>query len=204
MLRQGRPIGAIVLDRKDTGYYPEHQVELLKTFADQAIIAIENAGLFKEVRARSEELSESLHQQTATADVLKVISRSAFDLQVVLDTLTSSAAQLCDADMGSIARQKGKGFYYSTNYNLPPEWQEYVANKPLGPGRGSVIGRALLDQKVVHVTDVLADPDYTFLDFSKGSVVSQSAGCAIDARGIPDRRYRAWPPEREAVFGKAN
>ncbi len=162
MLRDGVPIGVIALDRTEVGYFPQRQVELLKTFADQAVIAIENVRLFEEVQARTTELSESLRQQIATADVLKVISRSAFDLEAVLQTLVQSAARLCDADIATITRQIDGVFFDAETYGLPPELTELIRTIPINPDRGSVAGRALLESKVVQIADVLSDPEYTF------------------------------------------
>lgn len=164
LMREGVPIGVFSMGKQEPGPYTPRQVDLVQTFADQAVIAIENVRLFDEVQARTAELGDALQQQTATADVLKVISRSTFDLQTVLDTLTQSAAQLCEADMAGITRQEPEGAYYATNYNLPPDWLEYVKDKHFVPGRGSVVGRALLDRGIVHLADVLADPEYTFLE----------------------------------------
>jgi signal transduction histidine kinase len=160
LVREDAVIGTIALRRTDAQLFTERQVSLLQTFADQAVIAIENTRLLNELR-------ESLQQQTATADVLKVISRSAFDLQVVLDTLTESAAHLCDADMGTIARQKGEAYYLTTAYGYPPDVIEYVKTIPHERGRGSVVGRTVLAAKTVHVIDVLADPEYTNLEMQQ-------------------------------------
>ena len=134
------------------------------TFADQAVIAIENARLFEEVQARTRDLTESLQQQTATAEVLKVISRSAFDLPAVLQTLVESVSRLCDADRTNITREKNGAFYRAAGYGFSPEFQDYAKDVPIEAGRGSALGRALLERRVVHIPDVLADSEYTFLE----------------------------------------
>jgi PAS domain S-box-containing protein len=121
----------------------------------------------EEIRARTRELSESLQQQTATADVLKVISRSSFDLQTVLDTLTESAARLCEADMAAITRQKGGTHSYATSYGFPPDFAEYAKSFPFEPKRGTVVGQTLLEAKTVHIHDVLADPEYALVEAQK-------------------------------------
>ena len=160
MLREGAAIGVLSLTRSEVRPFTARQIELGTTFADQAAIAIENVRLFDEVQKRTEELAESLQQQTATADVLKVISRSTFDLQAVLDTLVESAARLCEADMASINREKDANFQPIATYGYSPEFQAYMDNHPIPAGEGSIVGRAVMQGGIIHIPDVLADPNY--------------------------------------------
>ena len=178
MLRDGRPVGAISVGKAEPVRFSEQQVQLLSTFADQAVIAIENVRLFDELR-------ESLQQQTATADVLKVISRSTFDLQTVLRTLVESAARLCDADSATITRQKGGVFYRAEAYGFSPEFVEYVRHVPVEPERRTATGRALLEGRVIHIADVLDDPDYGWAEAQKLGAFRTILGVPMLREGIP-------------------
>jgi two-component system, NtrC family, sensor kinase len=158
LMREGVAIGTIALRRREAQLFTERQVALLQTFADQAVIAIENTRLLNELR-------ESLQQQTATAEVLKVISRSSFDLQAVLDTLTESAARFCEAPMAAIMRQKyADSYYYATTYGVSADSNNYLKSVAIKAGRETVVGRALLEGRIVQVADVLADPEYRWIE----------------------------------------
>jgi two-component system, NtrC family, sensor kinase len=166
---EDRGVGMMTITREPHVDFNDKERALLKTFADQAVVAIENARLFNEVQAKTRDLSESLQQQTATADVLKVISRSAFDLQTVLDTLTESATRLCIADMGAIALKDERGFYHATNYNFSVDWITMTDGLRLQPGKDSLIGRTLLASAPIQITDVLEDQSYQFPDMQKAA-----------------------------------
>ena len=160
MLKDDALVGAISIFRQQVRRFSDKQVDLLRNFAAQAVIAIENTRLLNELR-------ESLQQQTATADVLKVISRSTFDLKSVLQTLIESAAKLCEADKAAITRQINGVFFFAETYGFSPEYAEYVRDRPVKPELGFASGRALLERKIVHIADVLADQKYTWAEVQR-------------------------------------
>jgi GAF domain-containing protein len=157
-------IGLISVTRMEPGSFADKDVELLRTFADQAVIAIQNVELFEEVKAKTRDLEESLQQQTATADVLKVISRSAFDLQAVLDTLVDSAGKLCNATMTNIWLRDGDVLRAQAQIGMSETFSEFLRTHPIARDRGKFVGRAFLTGELVHLPDVLADPECTFVE----------------------------------------
>jgi signal transduction histidine kinase len=185
LLRDRTVIGVIILTRHVVQPFSQRQVDLVSTFADQAVIAIENVRLFEAEQERTRELAESLAQQTATADVLKVISRSTFDLQTVLDTLVQSAAGLCEADMAALLRLKDSTYQHAASHGLPADFHEFMTNIRFVPGQGSITGRAALTRNVVHVTDVLSDPDFELVDAMKKIGARTELGVPLLREGIP-------------------
>jgi two-component system NtrC family sensor kinase len=178
MLKDGELAGAIAIYRQEVRPFTNKQIQLVQNFAAQAVIAIENTRLLSELR-------ESLQQQTATADVLKVISRSTFDLKTVLDALVESAARLCEADVASINRAKGDAFQMVASFGYSPEYKAYMDTHMIPGGRGSVTGRTVLEGGIIHIPDVLADPDFNFTGGAQAGGVRTMLGVPLLREGIP-------------------
>jgi GAF domain-containing protein len=179
MMRGDQVIGSISTARVGSRPFDEREVALIKAFADQAVIAIENTRLLKELR-------ESLQQQTATADVLKVISRSTFDLQTVLDTLVESAARLCHADKANIARIKNGSFQFAAFSGFQPDYNEYLKALQMSKiDRGSITGRTVLERRIVHIPDILADPEFTWFEAQKRGNYRTVLGVPLLREGAP-------------------
>jgi two-component system NtrC family sensor kinase len=159
MIRGGKVIGSLATARREPKAFDDKQVALIRAFADQAVIAVESVRLFEAEQERTRELTESLQQQTATANVLKVISRATFDLPTVLDALLRSAGSLCEADMGAVLRPESERFIFAASFGFPQAFIDLVKDLPIEAGRETLTGRVMIERRPVHIPDVQADPD---------------------------------------------
>jgi len=178
MLKNDELIGVFAIYRQEVCPFSDKQVALVSSFAAQAVVAVENARLFNELR-------ESLQQQTATADMLKVISRSSFDLQTVLNALVESAARLCDAEMAAIMRPRGSTFDCAANYGFSQDMIGLFTAKPVSSGRGTLAGRTTSEGRTIHIPDVLADPNYTYVEGQKVAGYRTMLGVPLLREGMP-------------------
>jgi PAS domain S-box-containing protein len=167
VMREGVPIGGFALHRKEVRAFTEKEIALVTTFADQAAIAMENARLLGELRQRSTDLARSVDELTATGDVLKIISRSSVDLETVLDTLVETVARLCRVDQAAISRRRDSMYHLVASRGFSQEAKEFISTHPYAPDRGTLSGRVELERRVVHIPDVLQDPDYTYTEAQK-------------------------------------
>jgi two-component system, NtrC family, sensor kinase len=197
MLKQNELVGALSIFRQEVRPFTYKQIELVSNFASQAVIAIENTRLLNELRQRTSDLSESLQQQTATADVLKVISRSAFDLQRVLETLLESAVRLAGAKHGMIFRYDGECCRATADYNNPPGFLELWQRTPIRAGRQTATGRALLERRPVQITDAQGDPEYSFPEALKLQGFRTVLAVPLLREGVPLGTIGMWKTDVE-------
>jgi GAF domain-containing protein/HAMP domain-containing protein len=185
LLREGAPIGVIGLARQRVEPFSEREIQLVTTFADQAVIAIENARLLNDLQQRTRDLQESLEYQTATSEVLKVISRSTGELQPILQTLAETAARLCESEMAFILRRDGEVYRAAAALGWSPEYRAFLESHPIIPNRGTLTGRVVLEGRAVQIADITADPEYTLTEASVVGGARTQLGVPLMREGSP-------------------
>ena len=183
MFKDEALVGAITIYRKEVQPFTDKQVELVKSFAAQAVIAVENTRLLNELRERTDDLTESLQQQTATADVLAVMSRSQFDLAPILQSVVDTAARLCRAEKAVIFRLDDGLYRFAAGYSLDPKYIEIEKAALIAPGPGTAVGRAAMDKQVVRIDDAFSDPHYAVKDDAKIGDVRSMIGVPLMREG---------------------
>ena len=195
MLKDKKLIGAVIVYRQEVRPFSDKQIELVKNFGAQAVIAIENARLLNELR-------QSLEQQTATADVLRVVSRSTFDLQTVLKALVETAARLCNASMGCIVRPQGSYVQFMATFGFSQDFIDVASSTPIAPGRWTLSGRVMEEGRTVHIHDVLADTEYTFTAAQQVAGFRSGLGVPLMREGTPIGVINLWRSQVEPFTEK--
>jgi len=185
MLKENEVIGAFTLSRQEVRHFTEKQIALVTNFAAQAVIAIENTRLLNELRQRTADLTESLEQQTATADVLRVIAGSPTDIEPVLEVIVRTAGELCGSEYAILFRLRDGKYYMAWSNNADPEWVKYWSEHPISVDRGSVVGRTALERRAVHIPDCLTDPEYTMHEAARLGKQRSMLGVPLLRDGVP-------------------
>ena len=178
-------VGLITASRREVRLFSEREIALLENFAAQAVIAMENARLLNELQDRTRDLQESLEYQTATSDVLKVISRSTFDLAPVLENVIEAAIRLCRAHMGSIFRLNQGVYRWAVGVGLAPVYREIEMRTPIAPGGGTLVGRTALEGRPMQIADAMADPLYAVKDEARLTDARTMLGVPLLREGVP-------------------